>query len=972
MAKLRWVRLLVAMAAVLGTCGQPAAFPAVPDGKYTGAVSLTNHYGTGSLPLTLEVSGAAVDGSFTAEIWMASHTIEWGTWTIGLHGTCDQQGTVKGSMSLVAHEKNSPGASREELEGGSFTATAKDGRIVGSGSAPRFSCKFDVGGGNPEAPPTEAGVAVQATISTDPPHPKPGDKITVSATVTGPDGKPLEGANTIWDVGSYAGNADPQFTWDGKPVTIKLKVIYKENEYGFSHSLAAYTEPAPPGGKDQPTASPDSPGPVSGLGGAGQVPGPRTVTEGIVGTVVPGLIGIIGGLLSGLRSASSRLAPTAPTPPPRPTQPPLGAPTPPAPGGATTVEKPPEAAGGTSPLGAAEALRNRLDHLTHLAETTKNPSLKEWAEKAGRDAFRPDGTVDQDKLAALKQGLSDALKLTPGSAQPGVVDGVVSGVVAGFGTLWDVGAALGDGARSFFGGLASIPGAVVEGFRGIAKGITNLTYLRSGLDEITKDWVNQSAGVERKEFGEALTDGRVLDALGSLTKGFGKTGVAALSRAAEKGWGVVRELLPVEEAKSFFDANASLEERAWAIPSAIIKVVGIMMISEGGQGLLRGRAPFLPEGWGSPLISGAEKLRGAGNALVTKLWPAPPLPTEAIGLRGAMGELQDKIAEAVGAGTEAERVEKIRELYRSGGMKKLSRLQEEGGLAAQQARELNRVMTQTVDDVVDQSTREVVGGFEAEVTVDGTPVKFRIKEAIVVDSGSSAGGGARSILTDADRTHGFTFEGPLDKNGMPYELSPAQHQRLSELAGRSVDRRARAGLADSGLTQDDVRYGSYRGFGESPGGAVDSYPRPYAEQNAIVKSRATSYSRTADGQVSAHQISGQAAVDQAHLTELRHSGTALSDSRNTVGSARRIVKQQQAAVNKAGLTPDKAAKAVGRTHVETSRFGGRVDPELVKIAKQIKDDPQGSHYILQGARLTSEEFADWTRAAIKGAAKWLD
>ncbi|MBU0608164.1 MAG: hypothetical protein KKI08_09755, partial [Armatimonadetes bacterium] len=683
---------------------------------------------------------------------------------------------------------------------GTFQGQIEEDQLVGTGTCTgrmlgftrTWPMGFTVSIGEmeePEPPPPPERIDLHATIHVNPPEPKPGDQVSLWATVTGPDGKALSGATTIWDVGNYGGNVDPRFTWDGKELPIKLNVVYKDNEYKFTKTLPAYGTTAPPEETKEPekpeatteaTEEPDEdaalpPGVIPGLGGAGKVPGPATIIEGIVGTLVPGIIGILGGLIVGLRR------PQVPTsPPPGPRRPP-SRPPPPPPGERTKVPPPPykpPLKPPPPPGDEAAKLREKLDRMRKRADRIRKPELTKWADDTGKAALKPDGTVDQEKLKESYDKLGGLFNIPDPEAGKGVLDhvkdlaglgldvtkglagglaGAMTGgdttegqvyVKAGLNTVYDAGAAIAGGIKTFVGGLVGIPGQVVDGVGVISRTVRDLKYFGRGLDDKARNWINTEGAADKEAFRNAMKEGRYLDALGNLAKGVGNMGLAL----GGKVWEVAREFLPADEIKSFFGRESSLGERLWAVPSGIAKTLGLLMGFEKTRNLLNKPIPGMDK-WG-PLSTAGKGIEKAGTAAVKKWteWRGPPkLPPEPPRLGGDLGKLQDKINDAVRTTDPTERVRKIEQIYQKGGMKDLKKLQEAGGLSAKQAEALNKTITNTVNDTVDQSVRKTVRDFHKSTGV-------KVKEVIVADSGSSAAGGPRSAYTDADRTKLITLD----------------------------------------------------------------------------------------------------------------------------------------------------------------------------------------------------------------------
>lgn len=161
-----------------------------------------------------------------------------------------------------------------------------------------------------------------AKISWSPQNIKPGDQLNPMATVTSVDGKPVQGQ--IYESFSINGKQTP-LIWDGKETQIELQLSCQGHAQVFKAVLPAYvpstttTASLPSATTDEITQTPIFPDwsqlSLPGLGDIGNIPGPKSNTESIVGVLAPGLIAILGGLLGGLfgNPLSGGLMPPAPS-----------------------------------------------------------------------------------------------------------------------------------------------------------------------------------------------------------------------------------------------------------------------------------------------------------------------------------------------------------------------------------------------------------------------------------------------------------------------------------------------------------------------------------------------------------------------------------------------------------------------------------------------------------------------------------
>ena len=954
--------------------------PVVPDGMYSGEFWKGDPRIGGpkaTFPLRVTLRGTEFSGR--CKVRDVDYQIR---------GTYDRQrGVISGNIH---------GTSPFTDQGRSYTArydvpfqgTIKNGqlRVQGHGETeglPGYigptAAGFRVTFGEPETPPPGPRIGLQVTIHHSPEQPKPGDQVTVWADITDTEGKPVSGARKVWSVGKYAGDADPRFTWDGKELPIALIVIHNDNEYKFAQTLPAYG------------AAPQA-GVIPGLGGAGKVPGPASILSGIVGTLVPGVIGILGGLVGGLRRGAPPSTPRPPAPrgprrrppPPPPARQVARAPAKPLPPPPKRAPKPPP------PPDEATRLKNRLDELEKRAKQSGNDGLRKWVENTRKEAFNPDGSVNREKISEARSKLGEALNM-PGEPVARGLMGHVKDTILGakeamdevVGLGLDMGktvVGLGPGARDYgdalintakeladerdratreLGGfILSIPEKTVDGLKVIGKTVRDAKYIGRALNEKADDWLRTHGAAEIEAFGKALADRRYLDAIGNVLKIMGKGGL----ELGGKAWEVAKEFLPVDEIGSFFNKNASMEERLWAFPSAVIKTVGLLMGTQGGRNVLSKPVSSLPRTAANSLKSAGETIAGKW----TELQGPPRLPAQPTRLGGALGKLQDTVDDIVRTTDPAEQARKVQEIYRDGGMDKLKKLQQAGGLSAKQAETLNTSITNTVNEAVDKSVRGTVGNFHKSTGV-------RVKEVIVADSGSSAAGGPRSIYTDADRTKIISFDpDDLKAYAAKHGVSEAKaYNDLSDKLMSQISRGVEKRLKRVGLTEDDVGYGSYKNLGSDAGGKGDAFPQSWTEQNTLKQCKAKSYAPDGQGGARSHDISGRQVVDEGQMIRQKYGNGQVGDAKKTFGDSRAVLAQQAATINKAGASMDKVAKTVLRTGQETALRGRPLDPELLRISHLVKQNPQNINQILAANHLTEEAFRSWGRSAVNGANEWM-
>ena len=314
-----------------------------------------------------------------------------------------------------------------------------------------------------------------------------------------------------------------------------------------------------------------STGTTPGLGGVGGLPGPANGTQGLIGMLGPGLIGLLGGALFGGLGGGT----TAPV----------------VPGG-------PVDSGGQPPRGdaATRAARDELNRLLNRANVTKNKALADAVTRALAEAFDANGNLIPDRWAALRQEIRNAAGpktslLDAYYSLPEEIRAPGDALSAGASTIGDTVSAVGNGAVSLVRGVGSGIYSAGHGLMQIGDAIAHPRMFARGLDDMAKDFVTQNTGAEGKEFTQALRDGRYLDALGADVRATTKLLGAGASKAGSKVWGVARDILPVDEVESFFDPNASAEERLWAVPAAASKIAGLLVGTEAGAEPVPGVSP---------------------------------------------------------------------------------------------------------------------------------------------------------------------------------------------------------------------------------------------------------------------------------------------------------------------------------------------------------------------------------------------
>ncbi|MCP4897235.1 MAG: hypothetical protein GY906_09725 [bacterium] len=164
---------------------------------------------------------------------------------------------------------------------------------------------------------------------------KPGDVLSPIVVITDQDGKsPSEPIQVSLLINRQWANS---ITWDGSRTEIEAQVSVDHQAVVANTVVPRYHAPPvarPTAVPAQPPDQPIAPQPipstipsaelgepavkskVTGLGGAGDVPGPRSTIEGVASVVGPAGLGLLGALLSGLLGGG-QAPPTAPDAPPQ-------------------------------------------------------------------------------------------------------------------------------------------------------------------------------------------------------------------------------------------------------------------------------------------------------------------------------------------------------------------------------------------------------------------------------------------------------------------------------------------------------------------------------------------------------------------------------------------------------------------------------------------------------------------------------
>jgi hypothetical protein len=491
-------------------------------------------------------------------------------------------------------------------------------------------------------------------------------------------------------------------------------------------------------------------GGTPGLGGVGTVPGPANSTQGLVGMLGPGLLGLFGGLLFGGLGGGT----TAPVVPGGP----VGS------GGQAPVGSPP-----TPPSGNAstQAIRDKLTWAMSQAIIRNNPTLANAVALAQSNAFDANGNLIPEKWAALQQGLSDAVKpsgLDVGYQVPG---DITLGVKAGLGAGPELIGMVGEGAVSVVKGVGSGIAAAGHGIAQIADAVAHPTMFAKGLDATMKNFVVQAAHAEGDEFVQALKDGRYLDALGADIKGTAKVFGAAVTKAGSKGWGVAQDILPVDEVESFFDPNASLDERLWAVPAAASKIAGLLVGTEAGAKPVPGISPnttLIPSA--APGFAAGEAAETAGAEAASTSGAASEAATQKQTTALATQKVEQLGADALGgkpAPTNLAQCQQILaenpdlcnavdDAIRSdGGSGSLHGLRQNGAMSADANALITARKIELQNEAMNAAGKRIAEEETAACIANGEPPPHRIMTAESTEGNRTSAAGANT-RTDLDRT----------------------------------------------------------------------------------------------------------------------------------------------------------------------------------------------------------------------------
>ncbi len=305
-------------------------------------------------------------------------------------------------------------------------------------------------------------------------------------------------------------------------------------------------------------------------------------------------------------------------------------------------------------------------------------------------------------------------------------------------------------------------------------------------------------------------------------------------------------------------------------------------------------------------------------------------------------------------------------LYKNGGMNNLGKLEQLGHISPDAAKQLNKVLTNSVNKAIDKGTENAIKSFEARTGV-------QVKKVYIGDSGSSAKGGPRSVRTDFDRTgvpefNEQTVNRYAAKNGLSQAHAEAElKQQFCNTHFKEVDQ----SLKNSGMPggANDVDYKTYNGIGSNAGNS-DSYSYGFTTQRQTLGGKTKVYvPDERGGPIKSYETSGEAIVDADGLAKGRVEGK-LPDAPNKVVPEELpgVISQQAKSAGSHGDVKS-LAKAAGRTEKASAPLGIE-NPDLDKlhdVTKQINQNPQQMDQILKDNHLTSEQYVQQIRDGVNKA-----
>jgi hypothetical protein len=476
-------------------------------------------------------------------------------------------------------------ARSDMVEGGARYQTGWDLRPLPAAATPTPTSK-------PSGPLGPCAATIETTSSL-----KSGDTLSPYANVTSADGSPAQGEITeVWYINGTQANS---VTWNGQPAQIVLQLSCQGHAQEFTATFngtmgptsatGASSTPEPTGSPEptataepsatagpsaSPSGQPKPSGNTPGLRGVGKVPGPADGTQGLVGMLAPGLIGLLGGLLAGGFGGG-----TAGT----------GGPGAPggkgAAGGATPDKGPgPDGSGAAGGAAATQAAKEKLGFMSNWAGARDNTAFMAAVNDAKASAFDANGNLIPDKYAAALKAIHDAFKPSQDSinATPGDLSIAVSSAPS---AIYKTGSAVAGGIKDFAVGTLegivttnnAIGGAIAR--VGMAAIDTTITVQNAilgigleGAQDFGTPGSLGSGGTARAEGAASVADSltRLRDSLPSLP---------SMHDIGTR----LKDALPGDEYVALRDAwnkGEVTDDALWAVPSAAVKVAQVLLAFE--------------------------------------------------------------------------------------------------------------------------------------------------------------------------------------------------------------------------------------------------------------------------------------------------------------------------------------------------------------------------------------------------------
>ncbi len=346
-------------------------------------------------------------------------------------------------------------------------------------------------------------------------------------------------------------------------------------------------------------------------------------------------------------------------------------------------------------------------------------------------------------------------------------------------------------------------------------------------------------------------------------------------------------------------------------------------------------------GFGKAGAEGAEQAAGAGAKGVSEGAEQGASKSPLIGTEDWARQQQIRRAAATGD------PDVVAGLYRDGGMKDLIEMQKKGYVSANEAKAINSVLREEVNQSIRQGTKDAIEDFQSQTGV-------KVKEVLVGDSGSSAQGPPSRFKTDADRTLITTFDDASVKDyASKRGISESEaYDELSKKFTNAHEANVNQSLQDrTGLTADDVDYKSYDRIGGGSGKS-DSYAEGFTNSRQAGQGSGEKYTVNPDGTArDPVRVSGQTVVDQNQLTKAKYDPdyTFPEDATKIPPSEiPSVLEQQTASIGKHPDDPLTIAKAVGRTEKVANVVGESLgDPRLTQTAREIYENPGRMDEILK-------------------------